>query len=557
MKPTRTRSRIALTRAMFGWAVRQMRHETHLAHWERAMTWGRLAARLGYAGTGVWASRALENGLLTIAAGVGPRPAPVVGAGPPTRWLHVLNTAYATGGHTVMLERWITWQSREARHRVLLIDQPHPVPARLSAALRHCGGTIETLNAGAGLVDRALELRNRAATETDIVVLHTHPDDVVATVGLGVPGLPAVMLMNHADHVFWVGASVADVVLNFRETSMARTRRHRGVSRSALLPIPIVPRVHPDAQGRVLPEVRRAARASLALPHGVAVLLTVGAADKYAPLRGWDFLDAAAEILRQAPTAHLVAVGPEDVGRWTRLRRETGGRLHAVGTHESPDTFFAAADIYLEGFPVGSGTALLEAGASGIPCVRAPRDAGPFHHDGAALSGVFQAADVRGYVQEALSLVADERERRRKGDALSRAVAEHHALPAWRRFLEQAVAGLPERHGVYPLEEVTSLPPDLPELWSDIYAAGAKQNDPVSLVSRAVTHDHLQAVPDLPVWRALASHALRGFADQPGGIAGSQGRWFLRNTLKLALGERRIAAFRRLIPRGGSLASVR
>jgi hypothetical protein len=45
-------------------------------------------------------------------------------------------------------------------------------------------------------------------------VLHVHPWSVIPVVALGMTGGPPVMLLNHLSQQFWVGGSVADLVLN-------------------------------------------------------------------------------------------------------------------------------------------------------------------------------------------------------------------------------------------------------------------------------------------------------------------------------------------------------
>ena len=43
-------------------------------------------------------------------------------------------------------------------------------------------------------------------------------------------GLPPVLFLNHADHLFWLGTSVADLVLNLRDAATDISIARRGVA---------------------------------------------------------------------------------------------------------------------------------------------------------------------------------------------------------------------------------------------------------------------------------------------------------------------------------------
>jgi hypothetical protein len=257
-------------------------------------------------------------------------------------------------------------------------------------------------------------------------------------------------------------------------------------------------------------EVRRAARQALGVPPEAVVLLTIGSAHKYRPLPGLDFLDAAAAILRACPQAYVVAVGPRADARWRALRDSAGQRLLAVGRQLDLAPFQAAADVYLEGFPVGSPTALLEVGLLGIPCVRAPRAVPPpFVADGIALSGSGQPADVAGYVGAAVALVRDEEERRGQGSALAAAIRAHHAQPHWSDYLRKAESALPERHRVHSLAGAAPLPAPLRDLSVALATLGHAE-DTLTVTVRAAFELGLRLRIDGPFLKAMVTRCLPG-----------------------------------------------
>jgi len=85
-----------------------------------------------------------------------------------------------------------------------------------------------------------------------------------------------------------------------------------------------------------------------------------------------DFLAVAEELLCQLPGAYILAVGVREDERWRAVSERTGSRLRALGRQSQVSDYHDAADLYIEGFPFGSTTALLEAGLRGIPVILAP-----------------------------------------------------------------------------------------------------------------------------------------------------------------------------------------
>ena len=72
-----------------------------------------------------------------------------------------------------------------------------------------------------------------------MIILHIHCEDVIPVLAFAdESGLPPVLFLNHADHLFWLGTSVADLVLNLRDAATDITISRRGVEadRNFLLP---------------------------------------------------------------------------------------------------------------------------------------------------------------------------------------------------------------------------------------------------------------------------------------------------------------------------------
>ena len=322
-----------------------------------------------------------------------------------------------------------------------------------------------------GLAARADRLREIAAGY-DAVVLHIHMWDPVPLMSFGTPGGPPVFLVNRADHVF--GSEPASRIAS--STSVHRARRCASriagrPHRSLPLPLPRTFTTIDRALGVVC-------RETLSIAPQAPVFLTIGTSYKYRPLAGFSFIDAAEQLLARVPDAHLIAVGPGDgASEWAGVRSTFAPRVHTVGVQQDVRPFVAAATVYLEGFPFGSLTALLEAVLGGLPPVLAPAQCPlPYRSDDFALASVSVPEDIPAYVREARALATTSQVSHT--DALRQRVVKAHCQPHWNTHLaevrELVVSGL--RHDVYPLAHAQPLDIERARYWARFLRGGNHDN---------------------------------------------------------------------------------
>src|SRR5205814_8905774 len=159
----------------------------------------------------------------------------------------------------------------------------------------------------------------------------------------------------------------SDIVVDIRDSGLSLSTSFRGVRSSAVLPVPL------EDRGLSLRSVA-AARVGdpTALARGL-VLLTIGSPHKYHPSRQLDFEKTVVRIVDALGDCTLIAVGPSpDDPLWQQLAARTKGRVVAVGLDPDLAPWHGAADLYIEGFPIGSYTALLEVALAGRAFVRKP-----------------------------------------------------------------------------------------------------------------------------------------------------------------------------------------
>ncbi|WP_217921631.1 glycosyltransferase [Miltoncostaea oceani] len=402
-----------------------------------AAAWAQIAGdHAWHSPTGVVASPAIDGALRSIGLRTCPRtPRGARPDGPP-RVLHVATEVAGVGGHSRMAWRWIERDTGRVPV-VALTRQRGPVPEGLRDAVRDRGGALHHVE-GHDALARARALA-ALVDDCDLVVLHVHPFEVAAAIALADrAGRPPVLHVNHADHCFWLGADVPDLVVSPRAAAsrMAVARRGVPAERTAVLPVPVDP--------PVVAADRDAARAALGVPPGACALLVVASAYKLERIDDVGLLDLVEPIVAALPETVLLAVGPDDAGDWAAARERSGGRVRALGTVHDLSGVLAAGDVFLDGYPCSSLTAALEAAAAGMCVVshQPPRpQAATYDIDEPALGAAHvRAPTPESYAAAIARLVADPAGRARAGAAAAAAVAAMADRGAWTAARDAAYA---------------------------------------------------------------------------------------------------------------------
>ena len=387
--------------------------------------------------TGRFTNAEVEDLLLRLSGRL-PASTPLAGAAPlgdePARdsVLHVMTRCYAAGGHTRLVERWITGRAQVVSSLVLTSPESAEPPATLIEAVQRSGGQVHLLSGTA--MGRAGALR-ALALSSDTVVFAIHENDLVPSLALSaVSDRPPIVIINHADHVFWVGATIADVLVNLRPASADLAVRRRGIPRDrcAVVPLPV------STFDRTM--TRDDAKRALGVGVEKKLLVTVGWRYKFTPFAGHDLIAALVPVLAD-PDVHLIAIGPNEADEpWASAHAHYGSRVRAVGRQADTHTFLEAADVYLDSFPIPSLTATLEAGMFGLPVVGLSLDApswpATLTNDDPTLTGhVF--ADVTEFRERIKHLLSDPVARSSVARSLKLAIDASHGSGEWNAWIDQ------------------------------------------------------------------------------------------------------------------------
>ena len=393
-------------------------------------------------GCGLWVSSDIEQILFKIGQKAIPARAKLeqsraVATSKPKKILHVATAMASIGGHSRMLWRWLQQDPDRCHSLVLTRQFPKPIPQALSQAIKDRHGKIYQLNRNPGnIIDWAKQLREIAA-DADLVVLHVNGADVIPTIAFANKEFsPPICFLDHADHLFWLGASISDVVISLRESGMklAQSRRTIESNRNFLLPIVLEP------IQRNLP--RDVAKQQLGISKDSVLLLSIARAVKYKKMDGISFADAHISLLKQYEQAILIVVGPGDREDWASAIEQTQGRLKVLCETEHTAVFYQAADIYVDSFPFVSNTSLLEAGSYGTPLVsRYPYPSESSAILGADMPGLtgnlLRVNTLEEYTKILSKLIEDSEFRQSLGVATSGKIADTHWGDGWQQSLEK------------------------------------------------------------------------------------------------------------------------
>lgn len=348
--------------------------------------------------------------------------------------LHVLSYAKPIGGDSRFVWRWMQ-VDRASRHSVAITTQAevkgiYDVPEVLRQSAVDSGGFLRTLKAPTSQpLEQARELR-LLCQHMDVVVLHLYPYDIIPVLALSA-GCDSVkvLFVNHADHAFWIGASVAHSVVHLRRQSHHFLSNRRGLNpeQSSIVPIPLE---------QSFPTLNTT-QAKRALGYGpdVVLLLTIASPFKYSSPGQISFLELVTPVIALFPQAVLIAVGPQRDGPWRVARSQTNGRIVPLGRRWDNALLYAAADVYLDSVPFSSITSLLEAGSYRVPLLGYSPSNPELGLLGAGAPGLENAmelaSDVEAYRILLVRLITDAAFRRRSGERVQTQILSLHTGSGW------------------------------------------------------------------------------------------------------------------------------
>ncbi len=281
---------------------------------------------------------------------------------PRTKKLIVMSELYVHGGHTRLAERLIKESSAD-QFTLFVTQQIAPFPETFSAIAveKKC----DILFSQTDNPFQAAEKLRTVATNFQSIILIIHPDDIIPNLAFSDPSFPIpVYLYNHGDHQFWLGSSIADLVICQSTPSAQFSRTHRGAQESAIIPIP-VSNAKPSSINR------DSLRSQRGISPETFVIFTAASPWKYTPSESMNFFETMTEILSTTGNhVRLVAAGPKTTDpQWEKLVAAFPERVSVLGviSHDLYSQWIACSDLCVDSIPVSGWTFILEAVSYSVP----------------------------------------------------------------------------------------------------------------------------------------------------------------------------------------------
>lgn len=275
--------------------------------------------------------------------------------------LHVLSQGNPIGGHTRLAQNWMK-RDTSSIHSLVTTWQIDSTPQWLLDEVNKSGGWFFDLGTASDkFVERAVKLRKLAYEWADVVVLHMHMMDPIPVMAFGIDDGPPVIYMNHGDHCFWLGASIADLVADLRNCGQQLTLTRRSCSNSSILPIPLQPKKKFNKK-----EIRK----KYGINENETVILTIASNYKFRSINNNNYINILKSIVDKVNSCRAYIIGPNDTGKWHEVNVLTDGKIKAMGESTEIEEFYQISDIYLDCFMMGSMTSLLDASKYGLPIIK-------------------------------------------------------------------------------------------------------------------------------------------------------------------------------------------
>ncbi len=376
--------------------------------------------------------------------------------------LHVLTQGYKTGGHTRVVERWIKNAPDIQIHSVVQIRENNAKLTVLENCVKEKNGQFISFDNNLSLNEKAVKLR-KLAMEYEYVILHTHMGDPTAAVAFGTEDFTRpVLFYNHASHMPWIGKSVADLVLDIEKDDPVTTKK-RGINNTYFLGVPSKEIFISPADNK------KQIREKLNLPIDKKIIVICGREARFRRIAGRSFTDYLNKIMDDNTCCYVIGI-KSNSEEWQKSIKKSGKNINLLGIIDFNNGFLdylKSADLYLDSYPLCSGTATIDAISSGTPALSLQSVYPQF--DYFTRTSAYCKSEEE-FIEKAKKILNDENYAKEIYEELKASLIEFQSIGAWNKKIERLFEIAPKKHKVKDLSNETDYaePNDLSVLCNTI-----------------------------------------------------------------------------------------
>lgn len=319
--------------------------------------------------------------------------------------------------------------------------QDQKIPDRLVDAVKNKNGNIFKLNNNKSDLEKGLELR-KIASKYEYIILHIHMHDIVPIITFGNAEFSRpVIFYNHADHRFWVGVSISDIIADLRIFGQNITLSKRCCSNSFILSVPVDIKNYEQLNKETILK-------KLNLPLDKKIVLTIGGSHKYKPMLGLDFVDII-EYLLVKEDIIFIAVGPNliDTPHWKQLLIKFNNRLILTGNipHNNLKEYITIADLVLDSFPMSGGTALIDAISLNKPVLSFKNPVSQFDY---VLNSIAYCDNIEELKSKSLELLYNNKKAIENIENVKNELSKQNTKESWLQNLKLLYSITPKKHNI-------------------------------------------------------------------------------------------------------------
>lgn len=358
--------------------------------------------------------------------------------------IHVMTESCYAGGHTRVVERWVELSDNNEKHSLIFTEKENQeVPIRLLTAIKEKGGEVIFLKDSMSDIEKAIELR-KIASKYKYVVLHIHMHDVIPLIAFGnIQFKRPIIFFNHADHLFWVGVSIADIVADIKEKGQKITLERRKANKSFMLSVPVDLKIENKIN-------KETARKNLDLPLNDKIIISIGRNEKFKPVLGINFMNFVKKFFKKDKNSIIIVIGINDkiFSKWEKISKKSKGRFKIVGLipHEQLKEYIFASDLIIDSIPLGGGTSILDAISCNRPVLTTNNPIGQFDY---LLKSDAYCESIDNLVEKSLKIINNSKYEEKNIESVKSSLKELNEAESWKNNLKHLYNNTPKEHRIH------------------------------------------------------------------------------------------------------------